>query len=321
MNSGHICTAPDHVLVWPEVKDEFVGHLIESIREFDGDDPQKSPDYGRVINRRNFDRLVGLIGSGRSPPEARPTRPNSTLRRPYWWMFRSIHPSCGRKCSSQFRPLQIQSVEAVIKWVNERPSPLGLYVFAEDADVVERILNATSSGDAEVNDCAIHPLVPELPFGGVGNSGGWANITAGGDLRRSPMPRHPLSQRQTGSRRALPTLHKTHLSAADHQRTDTVIRGKADAADHASESRLLKTCVRPPSISQPCSSRASRGPPAELSTNDVAFMLVQRVLRDHMNIDERGRGHCSKSKGAHGHNLAAGTCGRECVRDYTERFE
>ena len=67
--------------------------------------------------------------------------------------------------------LEIDSVEAVIDWVNERPRPLGLYVFAEDDDVVERILEATNSGDACVNDCAIHPLVPELPFGGVGNSG------------------------------------------------------------------------------------------------------------------------------------------------------
>ena len=83
-NSGHICTAPDHVLVWPKVKEEFVRHLSET---------------------------------------------------------------------------------------NDRPSSLGLYVFAEDSDVVERILDATSSGDAEVNDCAIHPLFPELPFGGVGNSG------------------------------------------------------------------------------------------------------------------------------------------------------
>ena len=67
--------------------------------------------------------------------------------------------------------LEIDSVEAVIDWVNERPRPLGLYVFAEDEDVAERILEATNSGDACVNDCSVHPLVPELPFGGVGNSG------------------------------------------------------------------------------------------------------------------------------------------------------
>ena len=60
-NSGHICTAPDHVLVWPEVKDELVAHLKDAIHDFYGDDPKTSPDYGRVINRRTFDRLAGLI--------------------------------------------------------------------------------------------------------------------------------------------------------------------------------------------------------------------------------------------------------------------
>jgi Aldehyde dehydrogenase family len=64
VNSGHICTAPDHVLVWPEAEDELVAHLKEAIRDFYGDDPKQSPDYGRVINKRNFDRLAAFIGSG-----------------------------------------------------------------------------------------------------------------------------------------------------------------------------------------------------------------------------------------------------------------
>jgi acyl-CoA reductase-like NAD-dependent aldehyde dehydrogenase len=67
--------------------------------------------------------------------------------------------------------LVIHSVEEVIDWVNERPRPLGLYIFTEHEDVAERILDATNSGDACVNDCSVHPLIPELPFGGVGNSG------------------------------------------------------------------------------------------------------------------------------------------------------
>jgi acyl-CoA reductase-like NAD-dependent aldehyde dehydrogenase len=67
--------------------------------------------------------------------------------------------------------LEIDSVDAVVDWVNERPEPLGLYVFSEDESVVEQILERTSSGDACVNDCSVHPLVQQLPFGGVGNSG------------------------------------------------------------------------------------------------------------------------------------------------------
>jgi acyl-CoA reductase-like NAD-dependent aldehyde dehydrogenase len=67
--------------------------------------------------------------------------------------------------------LEIDSVEAVIEWVNRRPHPLGLYVFAEDLSVAERILDETESGDAVINDCTIHPLISALPFGGVGTSG------------------------------------------------------------------------------------------------------------------------------------------------------
>jgi acyl-CoA reductase-like NAD-dependent aldehyde dehydrogenase len=172
INSGHICTAPDHVLVWPEVKDEFVRHLVATIREFYGDDPQQSPDYGRVINQRNFDRLVGLLGNGKvaiggqTDPAERYIAPTVLV---------DVSPDSPIMQDEVFGPilpvLEIGSVEAVIAWVNGRPRPLGLYIFAEDLDVAERILAATESGDAAINDCSIHPLVPELPFGGVGNSG------------------------------------------------------------------------------------------------------------------------------------------------------
>jgi acyl-CoA reductase-like NAD-dependent aldehyde dehydrogenase len=172
MNSGHICTAPDHVLVWPEVKDEFVRHLPGTIREFYGDDPQQSPDYGRIINRRNFDRLAALLGSGRVAAGGRSDAADLYIAPTVLVDVSVDSPIMQEEVFGPILPvLEIASVEAVIEWVNSRPSPLGLYVFAEDKGVVERILGATRSGDAEVNDCAIHPLFPELPFGGVGNSG------------------------------------------------------------------------------------------------------------------------------------------------------
>jgi aldehyde dehydrogenase (NAD+) len=172
LNSGQICTVPDHVLVWPEVKDSLVAHLKEAIHEFYGDDPKLSPDYGRVIDRKNFVRLTGLLGSGKvavggetdvdelyiAPTVLVDVPPDSPIMREE--VFGPILPV-----------LEIGSVEAVIQCINSRPSPLGLYIFAEDLDVAERILDTTESGDAVVNDCTIHPLIPELPFGGVGNSG------------------------------------------------------------------------------------------------------------------------------------------------------
>jgi acyl-CoA reductase-like NAD-dependent aldehyde dehydrogenase len=171
-NSGHICTAPDHVLVWPEVKDEFVAHLKEAIHDFYGDDPKTSPDYGRIINRRSFDRLAGLISNG-TVAAGGETDASELYIAPTVLVDVPLDSQIMQE--EVFGPilpvLEIDSVEKVIDWVNERPAPLGVYIFSEDESMVDAILDRTSSGDACVNDCALHPLVPQLPFGGVGNSG------------------------------------------------------------------------------------------------------------------------------------------------------
>jgi len=172
LNSGQICTAPDYVLVWPEVKDAFISQLTDTIREFYGDDPKRSPDYGRVINRRNFDRLVGLLVSGRIAAGGQTDAADLYVAPT---VLVDVSPESPIMQEEVFVPilpvLECKSVEAAIEWVNSRPSPLGLYVFAENLDIAERILDATESGDAAINDCTIHPLIPELPFGGVGTSG------------------------------------------------------------------------------------------------------------------------------------------------------
>jgi len=172
LNSGHLCTAPDHVLVWPEVKDAFVREMVKAIREFYGDDPKASPDYGRVINRGNFDRLKRLLGSGKVAIGGQ-TDANELYIAPTVLVDPS--PDSPIMHEEVFGPIlpviEVDSIEAVIQSIKSRPRPLGLYVFAEDLSVVERILDATESGDACINDCMITPMFPEIPFGGVGNSG------------------------------------------------------------------------------------------------------------------------------------------------------
>jgi acyl-CoA reductase-like NAD-dependent aldehyde dehydrogenase len=171
-NSGHICTAPDHVLVWPDVKDELVAELKEAIHDFYGDDPKTSPDYGRVINRRSFDRLAGLIDSGTVAAGGETDAEELYIAPTVLVDVPVDSPIMQDEVFGPILPvLEVDSVDAVVDWVNERPDPLGLYVFSEDESVAEHILERTSSGDACVNDCSVHPLVQQLPFGGVGNSG------------------------------------------------------------------------------------------------------------------------------------------------------
>jgi len=171
-NAGQTCTAPDYVLVFKDVAKPFLEHLKESILHFYGDEPQKSPDYGRIVSTRQFDRLTSLLASGTIYHGGRHDRADKFIAPTVLVNVSPDSPVMQEEIFGPILPvLEVENVQHVIDFVNARPSPLGLYVFAEDQHVAEQILDSTTSGDAAVNDCTIQPLIPDLPFGGVGNSG------------------------------------------------------------------------------------------------------------------------------------------------------
>jgi aldehyde dehydrogenase (NAD+) len=171
-NAGQTCTAPDYVLVFKDVAEPFLDHLKETLLQFYGGDSQKSPDYGRIINTRHFDRLTALLASGTVYHGGQHDRADKFIAPTVLVNVSPDSPVMQEEIFGPILPvLEVDNVEHVINFVNARPSPLGLYLFAEDQRVAEQILNRTSSGDAVVNDCTIHPLIPDFPFGGVGNSG------------------------------------------------------------------------------------------------------------------------------------------------------
>jgi aldehyde dehydrogenase (NAD+) len=171
-NAGQTCTAPDYVLVLKDVAKPFLERLKESILHFYGDEPQKSPDYGRIVSTRHFDRLTALLASGTIYHGGQHDRADQFIAPTVLVNVSPESPAMQEEIFGPILPvLEVDNVQQAIDFVNARPSPLGLYVFAEDQHVVRQILDSTTSGDAGVNECTIQPLVPDLPFGGVGNSG------------------------------------------------------------------------------------------------------------------------------------------------------
>jgi acyl-CoA reductase-like NAD-dependent aldehyde dehydrogenase len=172
MNAGQTCTAPDYVLVAREVAAPFLKLLQEAVLQFYGEEPQKSADYGRIINLRHFERLTGLLTSGDIYLGGQYDRADRYIAPT---VLVNVSPDAPVMQDEIFGPilpvLQVGNAQEMIDFVNARPSPLGLYVFAEDRAVSEKILESTASGDAIVNDCTLHPIIHDLPFGGVGNSG------------------------------------------------------------------------------------------------------------------------------------------------------
>jgi acyl-CoA reductase-like NAD-dependent aldehyde dehydrogenase len=171
-NTGQTCTAPDYVLVFKDVAGPFLELLKETALQFYGEDPRKSPDYGRIVNTHHFERLTRLLASGtiyhggQCDAAERYIAPTILVNVP------TDSLAMQEEIFGPILPvLEIGNVQEALDFVNARPDPLGLYIFASDQIMIEQILDSTSSGDATVNDCTVQPLIHELPFGGVGNSG------------------------------------------------------------------------------------------------------------------------------------------------------
>jgi len=171
-NAGQTCTAPDYILVFKDVAGEFLRHLKETLLQFYGENPQQSPDYGRIVSSHHFDRLTQLLTSGKIYHGGQHDRTDRFIAPTVLVNVSPDSPAMQEEIFGPILPvLEVNDVQEVIAFVNARPSPLGLYVFSEDQSVTEQLLNSTTSGDAAVNECTLQPIIHDLPFGGVGNSG------------------------------------------------------------------------------------------------------------------------------------------------------
>ncbi len=174
-NAGQTCVAPDYVLVHRDAEDQLLGDLLRCIHDFYGNDPHSSPDYGRIVNDRHFDRLVDLLdGEGY---EAVVT--GGDFKRDDHYIaptvLAGVRPDSAVMAGEIFGPIlpviAVDDLDEAIRFVNARPKPLALYVFSEHQPTAERVVERTSSGGATINHVMMHVGVSELPFGGVGESG------------------------------------------------------------------------------------------------------------------------------------------------------
>lgn len=173
-NCGQVCLAPDYVLVDSTVETQLLAEISKAITAFYGTDPKASASLGRVVNRRHFDRLSGLMQSHRGEVVVGGDTDASQLYIAPT-VFRNVAVDSPIMREEIFGPLLpvvvVSSVEKAIEFVNDRAQPLALYVFTNSSAVSDKVLAQTTSGGACVNDTIMHVSNPNLPFGGVGPSG------------------------------------------------------------------------------------------------------------------------------------------------------
>jgi aldehyde dehydrogenase (NAD+) len=176
LNAGQTCIAPDYLLVDEAVETPLIERLGERISQCFGDDPLASDDLGCLVNQAQFERLHALLEGARSRGQVLFGGQSDASRRriaPTLIQVDSLDdPLMHEELFGPLLPvLRVNDLNEAIERINQRPKPLALYLFSKQRDAQQQILERTSSGGVCFNDVVMHVSVPDLPFGGVGNSG------------------------------------------------------------------------------------------------------------------------------------------------------
>ena len=171
LNSGQTCIAPDYILADRSIAKELTDKIVATIAKFRAD--QEDPSL-RIVNERQFDRLVSIISATGGTVVTGGGSDRATL---------SIEPTVvvdppaddSVMADEIFGPIlpiiTVGSADEAVAFVNSRPKPLALYVFTSSQQKGRDLVDRMPSGGAVINHIAMHCLVPQLPFGGVGASG------------------------------------------------------------------------------------------------------------------------------------------------------
>lgn len=172
VNSGQTCIAPDYVLVQEYVREEFLKHVKKWIRRMLGEDPINSPDYPRIINRKHYDRLMGLIQKDKVFVGGYGDAEKQKIAPTVLDLVTGDDPVMQEEIFGPILPvLTYYDLADAENFILEREKPLALYLFTTDLKVEQRILNKISFGGGCINDTLMHIANPNMGFGGVGASG------------------------------------------------------------------------------------------------------------------------------------------------------
>ena len=173
-NAGQTCVAPDYILVQRKVKNDLIKALKKTITEFYGENIEKSPDFGRIVNQKHFNRLNDLIQihkdnvvfGGNSSKEDLYIEPT---------LMDNITNDNKIMKEEIFGPIlpiiTYDNFDEVLEIIQSKSKPLSLYLFSEDENMTHRVVEELSFGGGSINDTLMHLANPNLPFGGVGSSG------------------------------------------------------------------------------------------------------------------------------------------------------
>ena len=172
INAGQTCIAPDYILIQKNMKVNFISFLMEEIIKSYGKKLEKSPDFARIINTKNFVRLDSMIEREKVIFGGE-TDANKLFISPTLIEEPALDsPVMKEEIFGPILPILTYETEADIHNVVSRyEKPLSFYIFSENQSFAKKLIKNYSFGGGCINDTVVHFSNKRLPFGGVGHSG------------------------------------------------------------------------------------------------------------------------------------------------------
>ena len=172
LNCGQTCVAPDYVYCHRAVKDRLVKEIQKQIQKQYGRQPLDNPDYGKIINEKHFDRLLGLMDENKLVYGGKADRKSLRIEPAVLDNVTFSDPVMQEEIFGPIMPILVfDHLDEVIRKVNAMPHPLALYIFTSDKKAAAKVLSRCGFGGGCVNDTIIHLATTEMGFGGFGESG------------------------------------------------------------------------------------------------------------------------------------------------------
>jgi aldehyde dehydrogenase (NAD+) len=173
LNCGQTCVAPDYVLVHRSVREKFIDEMKIAIGKFYSSVPQKNDGFGRIVNVRQFDRLVGYLKDGNALVGGRHDRDDLFIEPTLLEEVSVDAPIMNEEIFGPLLPvMKYRDVSEVIAFVNADEKPLAMYIFGKNRSLIDHLIDRVPSGAVLVNDTLFHFGNFYVPFGGIGNSVG-----------------------------------------------------------------------------------------------------------------------------------------------------
>lgn len=169
LNCGQTCVSVDYILVKENSYEYLINEIDKSIIKFYGENPMDSKNYGKIINEKEYNRLVNILIKEKVDIEG--NREKLKIA-PHILKANWDSPSMKEEIFGPILPIiKYKNIDRVIEVLNSKKTPLALYIFSKDKNFIKKVSENVKYGGGCVNDTITHLSNSNLPFGGSGESG------------------------------------------------------------------------------------------------------------------------------------------------------